>query len=96
MYDFDDKFEDPNDPKDLYGSLPSKDSPSTGFRLYCEEQGIKTISFPIFTRELKRFSRETEKIKHTRLGHRQLRRYTGMRLKTDIDGDQEINNFIKS
>lgn len=95
LYDFSDEYTEPQDPKDLYGDSPKKETPATGFRLFCEEQGIKTVSLPIFLREIKRFSRETEKIKQVRVGHRQDRRYTGLKLKSAIDDDKELEDMVK-
>jgi P4 family phage/plasmid primase-like protien len=94
LYDFSLDFTDEIDPKDLYGEHATESRQATGFRLYCDELGIKTLSFPIFTRELKRFSRETENIKQIRVGHRQDRRYIGMKLKTEIDDEKEFNKII--
>lgn len=96
LYDFSSDHIEEIDPKDLYGEHGKKDTVSTGFRLYCEDQGIKTASFPIFTRELKRFANETGKIIQVRSGHRGDRKYIGMKLQSDIDGEREINDVVKS
>lgn len=91
-YDFDAKYVDLISIKDLYGTASTKDTKATGFRLFCEEQGLKTISFPVFSKEVSRFARETEKIEKVRVGHNRDRGYTGMALLQDIIDEQQLHD----
>lgn len=89
IYDFDTKFDKEISPKELYGDVGSKDAPASGYRLFCEKRGIRPCSSFTFDRELKRFARETEKIKQVRVGHRSDRMYVGLKSKSDVDWEEE-------
>jgi putative DNA primase/helicase len=95
-YDFSPDYTDEMSAKELYGELGSKDAPATGFRLFCEENGIKATSSFTFERELKRFAGETNNIKQIRVGHRRDRKYIGMKLQSANDGDRELDDMVNS
>lgn len=93
-YDFSPEYIKEFDPKSLYGeSTHAKDSVSTGYRLFCEENNIRACSSFTFNRELKRFSHETGNIKQVRVGHRSDRRYIGLKSREEIDGDKDLEEF---
>lgn len=94
VYDFDDKFDTKISPRELYGDNPSKDAPASGFRLFCEKNGIRACSSFTFDRELKRFAREHEKIKQVRDGDRGERVYIGLKSKADVDWEKESNEIF--
>ena len=85
MYAFNDDYKEHFDPDVLYGGSRDKDIDATGYRLFCDRKGIKCCSAFTFARELKRFGRETGKIRQIRVREEigQPRVYIGMRLKTD-------------
>ena len=64
-FDFSPAYEEKQYTEKLYGDKETygeEGEPATGFRLYCEETGIKLPSLFTFRKEIKRFAKETEKI----------------------------------
>lgn len=74
----------------LYGNPKDKDCAATGFREFCELKGIKEASYFTFCRELKRFERETNKIKQIRKGEDRTRCYVGLKHKYLIDNVSDM------
>jgi putative DNA primase/helicase len=93
IYDFDSKFTEEISPKELYGDVAGKENKASGYRLFCEMRGTRPCSSFTFDRELKRFARETEKIKQVRVGNRGDRMYIGLKSKADVDWDNVSENF---
>jgi P4 family phage/plasmid primase-like protien len=84
-YDFDEKYDKEVDTKEMYGDFADKDTRATGFRAFCIANGIGTASLPIFCKEVRRFSRETQKIAQKRIGTEKRRVYIGLKNKSNLD-----------
>ena len=61
-YDFSSEFEKITLTEDMYGKEREGTFSASGFRAYCSAKGIGLMSFQKFSKELKRFMRETNKI----------------------------------
>jgi len=86
-YDLDSTFTEAIESKELYGKAGI--SP-TGYIKFCYEQGIKTCSLLKFQFELKRHSGEYKILQPKRIGHRAVRGYTGLKLKSDVDNEKNM------
>lgn len=65
-YDFSKEFENLTMVEEMYGNDKEGGAPATGFRDYCHKKGIGLMSYQKFSKELKRFMRETGKIESRR------------------------------
>jgi putative DNA primase/helicase len=92
-YYFGDEYEQEFSVEELYGMLATKDNAPTGYRYFCQQNGTNVCSSFTFARELKRFSRETEKIKQRRVGERKERKYIGLKRMKDVDDEEALNIF---
>jgi P4 family phage/plasmid primase-like protien len=96
-YDFDEKYTTQVHHEEMYGLSDTNSRDATGFRLYCAEKGIGLISFFKFRKELKRFMRETEKIKEDREilenGLNGRRCYIGLKSKKFVYSPYQEVNF---
>jgi len=90
-YDFDSSFEDNEFIEDMYGSYDIKSDTGEGFRLFCHKKGILPLSFFAFCREMKRFARESGKIKQ-RKEKGGKRYYYGLKLREDEDLVEDAYN----
>ena len=88
MFDFNESYENIISPEELYGAAQTKDIQPTAFRLFCKDKGIGEASYFTFCRELKRFERETGKIKQIRQGDRGVRCYVGLKPKSLLELDK--------
>lgn len=79
MYDFDEKYEEKFTALELYGQVEDHTTPPTRYRLFCKQNGILPQSSTSFSRELKRFMRETGKVTDAR--NSIARYYSGLKLK---------------
>lgn len=87
IYDFSDSHETIVHPEDLYGNVGDKNTLPSGYRLFCYNRGTSPGSYITFCKELKRFERETNKIKQTRRGTDGTRYYTGLKNKTLLESE---------
>ena len=82
-YNFNDEYDTPVKPEDMYGDVGIKDSLPTMYRLFCVKTGIKPVALQTFKIEVKRFANETGKIKERRIKNERF--YIGL-----VDKDEEI------
>lgn len=97
-YDFDETYTKQIHHEEMYGTDKEGVISATGFRLYCLEKGIGLISFFKFRKELKRFMRETGKIKEDREklddGVNGRRCYIGLKHKSEVASPYQLtDNF---
>jgi putative DNA primase/helicase len=93
-YVFKDELEKPFSSRELYGDVGDRDSNPTGYRLYAKLNGIIPVSFSVFAKELKKFSKEFNKIKEIRKGSNGDRFYVGLENRNvyELEHDTEVKN----
>lgn len=94
-FKFDDTYDMPMHPKELFGEKPTTNEKGSGYRLFCNAMAINETSYFTFCRELKRFSRETGKMKQDRGNSEGKRNYVGLRRinSDDIDAEEEAEKI---
>jgi len=80
--------------KQLYGDTETKSRTASGYCAFCIDTGIRQKSYPVFCRELKRFSRETEKMTQKIPPRGESGRYyVGLKKKVETEEERVLKDF---